>query len=150
MHQVCSLFNCIHPNITARTEHLLEIGVTTRTKMKRHLRTFVKEKFGQNTNKMDTAYFPSDRTISSTMYNSMMKLRNSKFDSENVLQMVKLWKQNNPNDLIYFWPKTSEDDIGFLQNNSTESDDDDILYEVPHIHNKRVQASLLFLQITEA
>ena len=120
----------------------------TRTEMKRHFRTFVKEKFGQNANEMDTAYFPSDRTISSTMYNSMMKLRNSKFDLENVLQMVKLWKQNNPNDLIYFWPKTSVDDIDFLQNSSTESDDDDILYEVTHIHNKRVQASLLFLHIT--
>ena len=110
----------------------------TRTELKRHLRTFVKEKFGWNTNRMDTAYLPSDRTISSTMYNSMMKLRNSKFDSENVLQMVKFWKQNNPNDLIYFRPKTSEDDIDFSQNSSTESDDDDILYEVPHICNKRV------------
>ena len=81
-----------------RIEHLLEIGVTTRTEMKRYLRTFVKEKFGQNTNQMDTAYFPLDKTISSTMYNCMMKLRNSKFDSENVLEMVKLWKQNNPNE----------------------------------------------------
>ena len=118
--------------------------------MKRHLKTFVKEKFGQNANEMDTAHFPSDRTISSTMYNSMMKLRNSKFDLENVLQMVKLWKQNNPNDLFYFWPKTSEDDIDFLQNSSTESDDDDILYKVPHICNERVQASLFFLHITDA
>ena len=99
--------------------------------MKRHLRTFVKEKFGQNANEMDTAYFPSDRTIFSTMYNSIMKLRNSKFDSENVLQMVKLWKQNNPNDLIYFWPKTSEDDINFLQNTSTESDENDIFMKYP-------------------
>ena len=38
----------------------------------------------------------------------------------------------------------------FLQNSSTESDDDDILYKVPHIHNKRVQALLLFKHITEA
>ena len=82
---------------------------------------------------MDTAYFPSNRTILSTMYNSMMRLRNSKFDLENVLEMVKLWKQDNPNDVIYFWPKTSEDEIDFSQNSSTESDDDDILYEVPHI-----------------
>ena len=79
----------------------------------------------------------------------MMKLRNSKFDSENVLEMVKLWKQNNPNDLIYFLPKTSKDDIDFLQNSGTDSDDD-ILYEVPHLGNKRVQAPLLFLHITEA
>ena len=132
-----------------RIEHLLKIGVMTRTEMKRHLRTFVKEKFGQNANKMDIAYFPSDRTISSTMYNSMMKLRNSKFDSENVLQMVKLWKQDNPNDLINFQPKTSEDDIDFSQKSSTESDDDGILYELLHICNKRVQASLLFLHITQ-
>ena len=78
----------------------------------------MKEKFRQNVNETDTAYFQSDRTISSTMYNSMIKLINSKFDSENVLQMVKLWKQNNPNDLIYFWPKTSKDDIDFLQNSN--------------------------------
>ena len=96
----------------------------------------MKEKFGQNTHEMDTAYFPLDRTISSTMYNCMMKLRNSKFNSENVLEMVKLWKQNNLNDLIYFRPKTSEDDTDFLQYSGPESDDD-ILYEVPPLWNKR-------------
>ena len=144
------MFNYIHPNITARIDHLLEMGVTTRMEMKCNLRTYVKEKFGQNTNEMYTAYFPSNRMILSTMYNSMMRLRNSKFDLENVLEMVKLWKQDNPNDLIYFWPKTSEDEIDFSQNGSTESDDDDLLYEVAHIHNKRVQALLLFLHITQA
>ena len=80
----------------------------------------------------------------------MMRLKISKFDLENVLEMVKLWKQDNPNDLIYFQLKTSEDEIDFSQNGITESDDDDILYEVPHICNKRVQALLLFLHITQA
>ena len=86
----------------------------------------MKEKFGQNANEINTMYFPSNRMILSTMYNSMMRSRNSKFDSENVLEVVKLWKQDNPNDLIYFWPKTSEDEIDFSQNSSTERDDDDI------------------------
>ena len=118
--------------------------------MKCHLRTSVKEKFGQNTNEMDTAYFPSNRTILSTMYNSMMRLRNSKFDLENVMEILNLWKKDNPNDLLYFQPKTSEDDTDFPENSSTESDDDDILYEVPHIQNKRVQALLLFVHVTQA
>ena len=56
----------------------------------------------------------------------------------------------------------SEDDIHFLEENNTEKDDnddddddddndvDDILYEIPHIQNKKVQASLLFVHMTKA
>ena len=86
--QVSSLFNCIHLNLTARIEYLLGIGVTTRTEMKRHLKTFIREKFGIHAQQMDSLYFPSDGTISSTMYHCMMKLQNLKFDSQNVIQMV--------------------------------------------------------------
>ena len=94
--QVCSLFNRIHLNLTARIEYLLGIGVTTRTEMKRHLKTFIREKFEIHAQQMDSSYFPSDRTISSTMYHCMMKLQNSKFDSQNVIQMVTAWKQDFP------------------------------------------------------
>ena len=65
------------------------------------------------------------------------------------------WKQDFPQDLIYFRPKTSEDDIHFSEENNTEKDDnddddDDILYKIPHIQNKKVQASLLFVHMTKA
>ena len=89
--QVSSLFNRIHLNLTARIKYLPGIGMTTRTEMKRHLKTFVREKFKIHAQQMDSSYFPSDRTISSTMYHCM-KLQNSKFDSQNVIQMVKAWK----------------------------------------------------------
>ena len=152
--QVSSLFNRIHLNLTARIEYLLGICVTTRTEMKRHLKTFIREKFGIHAQQMDSSYFPSDRTIFSTMYHCMMKLWNSKFDSQNVIQMVTAWKQDFPQDLIYFRSKTSEDDIHFSEENDTEKDDndddDDILYEIPHIGNKKVQASLLFVHMTKA
>ena len=100
--QVSSLFNHIHPNLTARIEYLLGIGMTTRTEMKRHLKTFVREKFGIHAQQMDSSYFPSDRMISSTMYHCMIKLQNLKFDSQNVIQVVTAWKQDFPQDLIYF------------------------------------------------
>ena len=47
----------------------------------------------------------------------------------------------------------SEDDIHFSEENNTEkddNDDDDILYEIPHIQNKKFQASLLFVYTTKA
>ena len=112
--------------------------MTTRTEMKRHLKTLIREKFRIHAQQMDSSYFPSDRTISSTMYHCMMKLWNLKFESQNVIQMVMAWKQDFPQDLIYFRPKMSEDDVHFSEENSIEKDDnddddDDILYKIPHI-----------------
>ena len=47
----------------------------------------------------------------------------------------------------------SEDDIHLSEENNTEkddNDDDDILYKIPHIQNKKVQASLLLVHMTKA
>ena len=98
---VSSLFHHIQPRIVDRISYCLDIGVTTRSKMKWHLKTYVLENV-PNASKEDASLFPSNRTMSRQMYKVMMKLCHSKIDEVNVLKMIDLWKQDAPADFIYF------------------------------------------------
>ena len=98
---VSSLFNCIQPRIVDRISYCLNIGVTTHSDMKHHLKTYVFENV-PNASQEDVSLFLSNRTISMQMYKVMMKLGPSKIDEVNVLKMIDLWKQDALADLIYF------------------------------------------------
>ena len=97
---VSSLFHRIQPRIVDCISYCLDIGVTTCSDMKRHLKTYVLENF-PNANQEDASLFPSNRTISRQMYKVMMKLCHSKIEL-NVLKLIDLWKEDAPADLIYF------------------------------------------------
>ena len=98
---VSSLFHHIQPRIVDHISYCLDIGVTTRSNMKCHLKTYVLENF-PNANQEDASLFPLNRTISRQMYKVMMKLCHSKIDELNVLKMIDLWKEDAPADFIYF------------------------------------------------
>ena len=98
---VSSLFNCIQPKIVDHITYCLDIGVTTSSNMKCHLKTYVLENV-PNASQEDVSLFPSNRTISRQMYKAMMKLHHSKIDEVNVLKMIDLWKQDTPADFMYF------------------------------------------------
>ena len=98
---VSSLFNCIQPRIVDCISYCLNIGVTTHSDMKHHLKTCVLENV-LNASQEDASLFLSNRTISRQMYKVMMNLRHSKIDEVNVLKMIALWKQDMLADFIYF------------------------------------------------
>ena len=98
---VSSLFYRIQPRIVDRISYCLNIGVTTHSGMKCHLKTCVLENV-PNASQEDASLFPSNRTISRQIYKVMMKLCHLKIDEVNVLKMINLWKQDMPADFIYF------------------------------------------------
>ena len=98
---VSSLFHRIQPRIVDCISYCLDIGITTCSDMKRHLKTSVLENF-PNANQEDTSLFPSNITISRQMHKTMMKLCHSKIDEVNVLKMIAVWKEDTPADSIYF------------------------------------------------
>ena len=98
---VSSLFHCIQPTIVDHISYCLDIGVTTHSDMKQHLKTSVLENV-PNASQDDASLFLSNRTISRQMYKVMMKLCHLKIDEVNVLKMIDLWKQDNPTDFIFF------------------------------------------------
>ena len=98
---VSSLFHCIKLRIVDRISYCLDTGVTTRSNMKCHLKTYVLENIPY-ASQDDASLFPSNRTISRQMYKAMMKHCHSKIDEVNVLKMIDLWKQDALADFIYF------------------------------------------------
>ena len=98
---VSSLLHCIQPRIVDHISYCLDIGVTTHSDMKCHLKTYVLKNV-PNASQEDVSLFPSNRTISRQMYKAMMKLHHLKIDEVNVLKMIDLWKQDAPADFIYF------------------------------------------------
>ena len=141
---VSSSFHHTQPRIVDHISYCLNIGVTTHSDMKCHLKTYVLENV-PNANQENVSLFPSNRTISRQMYKVMMKLCHSKIDEVNVLKMIDLWKQDMLADFIYFLPKTSSSDTEYAD---TE-DNDDILYHVP-CGNEDVKNNLLFIHMTVA
>ena len=98
---VSSLFHHIQPRIADCISYCLDIGVTTHSDMKHHLKTYVLQNV-PNASQEDASLFLSNRTISRQMYKAMMKLHHSKIDEVNVLKMTDLWKQDALADFIYF------------------------------------------------
>ena len=98
---VSTLLHHIQPRIVDRLSYCLDIGVTTHSDMKCHLKTYVLENF-PNANQEDASLFPSNRTISRQMYKAMMKLHHSKIDELNVLKMIDLWKEDTLADSYIF------------------------------------------------
>lgn len=123
----------------------MSIGVTTRSEMRRHLSTYVADNF-PDVSVNDTAYFPMNKTISNCMYRAMLKLRYHNIDEMNVAAMIDIWKVKYSNDFFYYRPKTNEDDI---IGHTNVSDEDDILYHIPNIRNKKLMSSLLFIYMSE-
>ena len=123
----------------------MSIGVTTRGEMRRHLQTFVADNF-PDVSLDDAAFFPSDKTIGSCMYRSIMKLRYHNIDEMNVVCMVDRWKNRWPGDFFYYRPKTCEDDVICHQNPEQE---EDFIFHIPNIRNKQLSSSLLFIHISE-
>ena len=109
---VNSLFHHIQPIIVDCISYCLDIGITTRSDIKHHLKTYVLENV-PNASGEDVSLFLSNRTISRQMCKVMMKLCHSKIDEVNVLKMIDLWKQDTLADFIYFQPKMSSSDIGY-------------------------------------
>ena len=98
---VRSLFHCVQSRIVDHISYCLDIGVTTHSNIKCHLKTYVLENV-PNASQEDVSLFLSNRTISRQMHIAMMKLCHSKIDEVNVLKMIDLWKQDMPADFIYF------------------------------------------------
>ena len=98
---VSSLFHHIQPRIVDCISCCLDIGVTTHSDIKWHLKTYVLENV-PNASEEDMSLFLSNRTISRQMYKVMIKLCHLKIDEVNVLKMIDLWKQDTPADFIYF------------------------------------------------
>ena len=86
---VSSLLHHIQPRIVDRISYCLDIGVTTCSNMKCHLKTCVLENV-PNASQEDASLFLSNRTISRQMYKVMMKLHHTKIDEVNVLKMIDL------------------------------------------------------------
>ena len=139
-----SLFHCVQPRIVDRISYCLDIGVTTCSDMKCHLKTYVLENV-PNASQEDASLFPSNRTISRQMYKVVMKLHHSKIDEVNVLKMMGLWQQDALEDFTYFQPQTSSSDIEYAD----MENDDDILYHVPCV-NEDIKNNLLFIHMTVA
>ena len=76
---VSSLFHRIQPTLVDRISYCLDIGVTTCSNMKHHLKTYVLENV-PNASQENVSLFPSNRTVSRQMYKVMMKLCHSKID----------------------------------------------------------------------
>ena len=74
---VSSLFHRIQPRIVDHISYCLDIGVTTRSNMKCHFKTYVLENV-PNASQEAASLFPSNRPISRQMYKVMMKLCHSK------------------------------------------------------------------------
>ena len=91
---VSSLFHCIQPRIADCISYCLNIGVTTHSDMKHHLKTYVLENV-PNASQEDASLFLSNRKISRQMYTL-------EIDEVNVLKMIDLWKQDALADFIYF------------------------------------------------
>ena len=98
---VSSLFHHIQPTIVDHISYCLDIGVTTLSDMKWHLKTYVLENV-PNASQEDASLFLSNRTISRQIYKAMMKLCHSKIDEVIVLKMIHLWKQDVLADFIFF------------------------------------------------
>ena len=139
---VSSLFHHIQPRIVDCSSYCLDIGGTTHSDMKYHLKTYVLENF-PTANQEDASLFPLNITISRQMYKAMMKLCHLKIDEVNVLKMIDVWKEDAPADFIYFCSQTSSSDIEYA---NTE-DNDDILYHVA-CGNEDIKNNLLFIHMT--
>ena len=131
---VSSLFHCIQARIVDCISYCLDLGVTTHSNMKQHLKTYVLENV-PNASQEDASLFPSNRTISRQMYKAMMKLCHWRIDGVNVLKMIDLWKQDALADFIYFRPKMSSSDIEY----ANTDDNNDILYHVSHGNEDKEQ-----------
>ena len=67
---------------------MLLIGVTQQSEMRRHLNIFVAENF-PDVSELDSSFYPSDQSLSSLMYRSMILHRQMHIDQERVLRLVR-------------------------------------------------------------
>ena len=68
---------------------MLLLGVTQRSKMRRHINLFVQEQF-PDVSEMDASFYPGDQALSSIMYHAMLLHRHTHINQEWVLNLVRL------------------------------------------------------------
>lgn len=111
-------------------------GVTSVSEMRRHLKVYVDTQLFPSASKpslTDAAYYPSDVTIRIHIYLAQLRLRYSKIDQENLMELVSQWQESYPKDNFDFMPATSnenqpmdEDNINDVQ--CVEQDDEDEVF----------------------
>lgn len=138
-------YNRVHSRLLQKIVEMVNMGVTKRTEMKRHLESFVLDKY-PDADREDAAYYPTLKIISVSMYNARMKMRYDKMDEKNVLCMVQEWQKKYPADFNYYRPKTAEDDVVDIEDN----DEDDVAFQIPCLNKKKLKSSLLFIHQSAA
>lgn len=78
------------PRIAERVKRVLLQGVTRRSEMRTHLTIYVEDNF-KDIPRSNTAFYPSDRALSSLMYRGLLLNRYSHMDEERVLALVRIY-----------------------------------------------------------
>ena len=79
----------MNTSIKSKIVDLVGDGVSSVPEMKRHLSAFIKRELGSNPpSEMDTAFYPTDKTVANHIRMAQARLRHSVIDLENVAQMA--------------------------------------------------------------
>uniref|UniRef100_K1Q637 Uncharacterized protein n=1 Tax=Magallana gigas TaxID=29159 RepID=K1Q637_MAGGI len=134
--QITSFMNLVNKEVREKLYEMVGHGVTSVSEMRRHLKVYVDTQLFPSASKpslTDAAYYPSDVTLRKHIYLAQLRLRYSKIDQENLMELVSQWQESYPKDNFDFMPATSnenqpmdEDNINDVQ--CVEQDDEDEVF----------------------
>ncbi|CAC5403653.1 unnamed protein product [Mytilus coruscus] len=133
--KLTGFMNPINKDVSAKIDELVGHGVSSVSEMRRHLKVFVNETLfsGKTLPSInDVAYYPTETIIRKHMYMAQTKLKYSKIDQENMLQLVAEWQQQNPVDIFDLMPAaeihSGENGVCLENIEEIEQDDSDEVY----------------------
>ena len=103
--QAAGLNQSLDPQIKARIQELVSLGINRTREVKSHLDIMVKRDLfpdGPLPPFTDRRYWPSNVDIRNHIYMATAKARFSKIDQENVVDQICQWKKQHPDDHFFF------------------------------------------------
>ena len=90
-----------------KIQELVSAGARSEKEVRRHLKIFVQRELyrgQQEPLKTIRRFYPSEATIRSHIYKSIVKEKLSKIDQEDLLRKVELWEKTSPDDSFAYHP----------------------------------------------
>ena len=105
--QIAGISQRIDPRIVEKVHGLVAEGVRDVSEMRRHINVYIQNSLFPGTApppKSNKRFHPSATTVKNHMYIAVIKQRLAKVDQSNLLERVKVWRQQNEGDFIEFRP----------------------------------------------
>ena len=95
----------LDPRVVEKIRQMEVIGVRSTAEVRRHLKTFIKTELFQGEEpppEFSRRYYPTDNDIRNILCASRIGSRQAPDDQTNLDLKCKEWKEENPNDFIFY------------------------------------------------